>query len=194
MSLSAPSQWLANELTLLLSAPNHSAAPHDVTNAQQLPDSDAFSAVFNRVFVRHARGLVGGREVDREELKQALRALQKWWSPTQCRYADCESLHRRIDGFHVRHSCVPRVSRIAAPEMGVKVLFTLPESAEAQVLTLEAWCVSALRFDSGAGLTLRPQRRQAAGEYPAYQDAHARRRSVLAANGSIVSVHRPLRH
>lgn len=102
MSLSAPSQWLANEFTLLLSAA-HSTAPHDVTNAQQQPGGggDAFSAVFNSMFVRHARGLVGGREVDREELKQALLALQKKWNPTKCQYADCESLHRRIDGFHV---------------------------------------------------------------------------------------------
>jgi len=132
MSLSAPSQWLANEFTSLLSAPNHAAPPHDVTNAQQLPDGagDAFSAAFNRMFVRHARGLVGGREVDREELKRALLALQKRWSLAQCRYADCESLHRRIDGFH--------------PEMGVKMLFTLPESAEAHVLTLEA-CVAKQR-------------------------------------------------
>lgn len=96
-SLSAPSAWLATELSALLSAAADAAsAPHAAP-----PREDAFSSRFDGVFVRHARGLVGGREVDREGLKQALLALQKRWSPAQCRYEDCESLHRRIDGFHV---------------------------------------------------------------------------------------------
>ncbi|GJF00103.1 hypothetical protein PsYK624_163820 [Phanerochaete sordida] len=123
MSLSAPSQWLANALTALLSAPHAGPPPHGAPPA----DADAFAAVFNRVFVRHARGLVGGREVDRDELMRALLALQAAWRPARCAYADCESLHRRIDGFH--------------PEMGVKMLLTPPEAAEAHVLTLEA-CVA----------------------------------------------------
>ena len=53
------------------------------------------------MFVRHARGLVGGKEVDLEELKRTLLALQKKWNPSECRYENCESLHRRIEGFHV---------------------------------------------------------------------------------------------
>ena len=97
--LSAPSQWLADELTTLLSSP-HTAAPHDITNAPPA-GGDPFSTRFNQMFVRHARGLVGGREVDREELKRALLALQKKWNPTKCQYTDLQSLHRRIDGFHV---------------------------------------------------------------------------------------------
>ena len=111
MSLSAPSQWLANALTALLSAPHH-AAPHDVTNA---PAGDAFSTAFNAVFVRHARGLVAGREVDREGLKRALLALQQRWTPAACSYADCEGLHRRIDGFHVRVAACPLAVSSCAP-------------------------------------------------------------------------------
>ena len=103
--LSAPSQWLADELTTLLSSP-HTAAPHDITNAPPA-GGDPFSTRFNQMFVRHARGLVGGREVDLAELKRTLLALQQKWNPTQCRYENCEELHRRIDGFHVRTSlCV----------------------------------------------------------------------------------------
>ena len=104
MALSAPSQWLANELTALLSSPHTVALPpHDITNSpyQAAGHADPFSARFNDMFLRHARGIVGGREVDREELKRALLALKKRWNPSQVRYEDCESLHRRIEGFHV---------------------------------------------------------------------------------------------
>lgn len=101
MSLSAPSQWLANELSSLLSSP-HTVAPHEITNSQNgAGAADPFSTRFNNMFVRHARGLIGSREVDLEELKRTLLALQKKWNPSDCRYEDCESLHRRIEGFHV---------------------------------------------------------------------------------------------
>ena len=82
MTLSAPSKWLAEELSQLLSA------------------TDLFNARFDVVFVRHARGLVGGREVDRDELMQTFLALQKSWNPSDCTYLSCD-LHRRIEGFHV---------------------------------------------------------------------------------------------
>lgn len=87
-SVSAPAQWLADELAALLSAP-HALAP------------ELFNTRFNAIFMRHARGLVGGREVDREGLKQSLLALQKNWDAAQLpKYADT-TLHRHIDGFHV---------------------------------------------------------------------------------------------
>ena len=96
MSLSAPAKWLANELSALL------ASPHAVAVAAVAPGTaDAFSTRFNSIFMRHARGLVGGREVDLEGLKESLLALQKSWNAAaEHRYEDT-ALHHRIDGFHV---------------------------------------------------------------------------------------------
>lgn len=102
-SLSAPSRWLASELAALLSTPQlspNSFSPH-VPPSEAAAAADLFSARFNDIFIRHARGLVGGREVDREELKHTLLVLQQvWGNASACRFADCE-LHRRIEGFHV---------------------------------------------------------------------------------------------
>ena len=111
MALSAPSQWLANELTSLLSTPHAdgiSRAPH-LDAAPPGPGED-FSSRFDSMFMRHARGLIGEREVDCEELKRSLRALQQKWNPMQCRYENCESLHRRIEGFHVGTAREPSAS------------------------------------------------------------------------------------
>jgi hypothetical protein len=105
-SLNAPAQWLANELATLLSTP-HSNLPGHVDDVQIADDPvDLFTTRFNHVFIRHARGLVSGKEVGREELKQTLLVLQKRWNASDCRYVSCE-LHYRIDGFHVSlpYSC-----------------------------------------------------------------------------------------
>ncbi|KAI0093461.1 hypothetical protein BDY19DRAFT_923813 [Irpex rosettiformis] len=97
-SLSAPSRWLASELATLLST-----EPQQGKTAVQMNDTmdeDLFTARFDNVFMRHARGLVSGKEVDREELKRMLLVLQKRWNATDVRYGSCD-LHRRIEGFHV---------------------------------------------------------------------------------------------
>ena len=101
MTLSAPSQWLANELTALLSAPNLQYSSGGGGDSRGGGGGD-FSSRFDSMFLRHARGLIGEREVDGEELKRSLLALQKRWDPAHCRYENCEELHHRIDGFHVR--------------------------------------------------------------------------------------------
>lgn len=92
-SISAPAKWLADELSTLLSS-THALSP------------ETFNTRFNSIFMRHARGLVGGREVDREGLRQSLLALQKNWDASQQpKFADTV-LHHRIDGFHVSDSLV----------------------------------------------------------------------------------------
>lgn len=101
MTLSAPSKWLADALTSLLSTPHANPAAMNMDLGGLDASSDPFDTRFNDVFMRHARGLVGGREVDREELKNTLRALQAKWDASACRYEDCAALHRKIDGFHV---------------------------------------------------------------------------------------------
>lgn len=100
MTLSAPSKWLAEELSLLLSAPHVSIQSHIGGLAGGPGPVDLFTTRFNHLFMRHARGLVGEKEVDRDQLMHALLALQKRWNPTDCTYFNCE-LHRRIEGFHV---------------------------------------------------------------------------------------------
>ncbi|PSR84410.1 hypothetical protein PHLCEN_2v5447 [Hermanssonia centrifuga] len=101
-NLSAPAKWLADELSALLSSPY----PIGGLQVADSGSTDPFSARFNGLFMRHARGIVGGREVDREELKQILLALQtKWPSGSEgFTFEDCIELHRRIDGFHVSPS------------------------------------------------------------------------------------------
>lgn len=99
-SLSAPSRWLASELATLLSTPQQGNLPEVAPT--QVGEVDHFTSRFDNVFLRHARGLVSGKEVDREELKQTLLILQKRWNASNVRYVNCE-LHYRIDGFHVSH-------------------------------------------------------------------------------------------
>ncbi|KAI0812272.1 hypothetical protein BC629DRAFT_928832 [Irpex lacteus] len=96
-SLSAPSRWLASELATLLSTPQQGSLP--AVASAQVEEVDHFTSRFDNVFLRHARGLVSGKEVDREELKQTLLILQKRWNASNVRYVNCE-LHYRIDGFH----------------------------------------------------------------------------------------------
>ena len=94
---SAPAKWLANELGALL------ASPHLATSAG---GADAFTTRFNAIFMRHARGLVADRELDREGLKQSLLALKKYWDPKKEPRVEDIVLHRCIDGFHVSHPCI----------------------------------------------------------------------------------------
>ena len=99
----APSQWLANELSALLSTPQVQPPSQFIqvkVEENDKPEYDLFTTRFNDVFIRHARGLVGGREVDREGLKRTLLALQKQWSASGCTFGVCE-LHYGIEGFHV---------------------------------------------------------------------------------------------
>ena len=56
--------------------------------------------------MRHARGLVADRELDREGLKQSLLALKKYWDPKKEPRVEDIVLHRCIDGFHVSHPCI----------------------------------------------------------------------------------------
>ena len=102
--LSAPSRWLASELATLLSTPQNKNSEDATATVIQVHDDevtmDLFTTRFDTVFMRHARGLVSGKEVDREGLKRTLLVLQKRWNAANVRYVSCE-LHYRIEGFHV---------------------------------------------------------------------------------------------
>ncbi|KAI0693015.1 hypothetical protein BC835DRAFT_1355121 [Cytidiella melzeri] len=130
-SLNAPAQWLANELNALLSAPTvvveDGPGPEVAASEEDQDPADLFTTRFEHVFMRHARGLVGGREVDREELKKTLMVLRKRWNASDCRWMSCK-LHYSIEGFH--------------PEMGVKMEFT--SSGRSHTIVWEA-CVSKQR-------------------------------------------------
>lgn len=109
-TLSAPAKWLANELSTLLSSP-HITTPSHLGGLHHAPGPvDLFNTRFNSMFMRHARGLVGGREVDREGLKESLLALQKRWNAVEGdhKFEDVV-LHRRIDGFHVSDLYTPKL-------------------------------------------------------------------------------------
>lgn len=143
MTLSAPSKWLAEEISLLLSTPHVTMLPHSGGVPVESDSPDLFSTRFNHIFMRHARGLVGGKEVDRVELMQTLLALQKRWSAADCTYHDCE-LHHRIEGFHVGVEAAQAfvdADGFQQPEMGVKMQFTPSQGSMPHTLVWEAWYV-----------------------------------------------------
>ena len=105
----ASPEWLQQQLTTLLASPYIHFSNPPLPGGRRLGHGpiDLFSTRFNAMFMRHARGLVGGREVDREGLKQSLLAMQKSWNAAQDHAYEDTALHHRIDGFHVR--CLSRV-------------------------------------------------------------------------------------
>jgi len=93
MSLeSASSQWLADQLSTLLSSPyiHFPPAPHHAFPQLRMGPGpiDLFSTRFENLFTKDASGVVAGKEVDRDTLKDTLLALQKTWNPEHARFID----------------------------------------------------------------------------------------------------------
>ena len=89
MSQPANSEWLQEQLSTLL------ASPHIHFNSPKLPGLhlrmgpgpvDVFSTRFSNMFTKEATGVVGGKEVDKEGLKQSLLAMQKQWNPDTAKF------------------------------------------------------------------------------------------------------------
>ena len=75
-------EWLQDRLAKLLKAP-HISIPRPtgpLAHIRMGPGPiDLFSTYYTNFFTSDAKGVVAGKEVDREGLKQALLALQKKW-------------------------------------------------------------------------------------------------------------------
>ncbi|KAI0344537.1 hypothetical protein BDW22DRAFT_1058766 [Trametopsis cervina] len=79
-SPTANSRWLAMSLSAILSAP-HPAFPKSPNVHTGPGPADLFSIRFDEMFQSEAHGYICGREVDREELKNALLGLHTRWDP-----------------------------------------------------------------------------------------------------------------
>ncbi|KAL4245105.1 hypothetical protein ABKN59_009670 [Abortiporus biennis] len=92
MSLeSASSQWLANNISTLLSSPyiHFPPAPKGLPMLHMGPGPvDLFTTRFENLFTTNATGVVAGKEVGRNELKECLLALQKKWNPQTAHFVD----------------------------------------------------------------------------------------------------------
>ena len=78
-------EWLGSALTALLAAPYiHFPAPPPGMGRLRMGHGpiDLFSTRFNQLFAQNARGHVNGADVDRDGVKDALLAVQSWWSTT----------------------------------------------------------------------------------------------------------------
>lgn len=104
MSLeSSSSQWLANSLSALLASPYvHFPQPPVVggipINLGPGP-LDLFSTRFENLFTQDATGVVAGKQVDKDGLKEILLAVQQHWNPGNARFVD----NPEQDGIEVNH-------------------------------------------------------------------------------------------
>ncbi|KAF7793594.1 hypothetical protein EIP86_004708 [Pleurotus ostreatoroseus] len=93
MSQPATSEWLQEQLSTLL------ASPYIHFNQPNFPGLhlrmgpgpiDVFSTRFANTFTKEAKGTVGGKEVDKEGLKQSLLALQKKWNKDTAKFVEAQ--------------------------------------------------------------------------------------------------------
>lgn len=93
MSQPPTSEWLQEHLSTLL------ASPYIHFNQPSFPGLhlrmgpgpiDLFSTRFSNTFTKDATGVVGGKEVDRDGLKQSLLALQKKWNKDTAKFVDAQ--------------------------------------------------------------------------------------------------------
>ena len=91
---SAASAWLQSSLSSLL------ASPYIHFNQPKVPGMhfrmgpgpiDLFSTRFSNLFTDDATGVVGGKEVDKQGLKDSLIALQRKWDSATAKVIDPES-------------------------------------------------------------------------------------------------------
>ncbi|TFK84101.1 hypothetical protein K466DRAFT_602310 [Polyporus arcularius HHB13444] len=90
MSDPSPSspEFLQGRLSTLLASPHiHFNKPPALLNIRMGPGPvDVFSTRFANWFTHDATGVVNGKQVDKEGLKEALLALQKKWHPDSANF------------------------------------------------------------------------------------------------------------
>ena len=91
MSDPSPSspEFLQDRLAALLASPHiHINKPPALTHIRMGPGPvDVFSSRFANWFTHDATGVVNGKQVDKDGLKEALLALQKKWHPESASFA-----------------------------------------------------------------------------------------------------------
>ncbi|RDX43178.1 hypothetical protein OH76DRAFT_1488069 [Lentinus brumalis] len=92
LSPSSP-EFLQDRLSTLLASPHiHFNKPPALLNIRMGPGPvDVFSTRFANWFTHDATGVVNGKQVDKEGLKEALLALQKKWHPDSANFVGQDS-------------------------------------------------------------------------------------------------------
>ncbi|KZT02096.1 uncharacterized protein LAESUDRAFT_730612 [Laetiporus sulphureus 93-53] len=80
-------EWLQQSLHTLMMSPYIHFTPPKIGRVHAPGPIDLFSTRFNNMFSRECTGVVAGREVDRDGLKQALLALQREWRDEAASFA-----------------------------------------------------------------------------------------------------------
>jgi hypothetical protein len=82
----SPAAFAESALAALLSAP-HISLPRGPSGIRMGPGPiDLFSTKFNNTFTAEAMGVIDGKQVDREELKEGLLALQSHYDPDTAKF------------------------------------------------------------------------------------------------------------
>jgi len=89
----ASSKWLQEQLQTLMNSPYiHFNQPKIGGLRMGHGPIDLFSTRFSNLFAKDATGVVAGKEVDRDGLKEALLALQKKWNNDTAKFAPATGL------------------------------------------------------------------------------------------------------
>ena len=93
MSPQPDDQWLIKKLGTLLASPYiHFKNPGGPLGIRLGPGPvDLFSTNYENLFAKEAKGVVYGKEVDRDELKEALLAIQRQWNPDSANFVPLQS-------------------------------------------------------------------------------------------------------
>ncbi|KAK7686511.1 hypothetical protein QCA50_010109 [Cerrena zonata] len=104
-------EWLQDRLAKLLKAP-HISIPRPtgaLAHIRMGPGPiDLFSTYYANFFTSDAKGVVAGKEVDREGLKQALLALQKKWHVDSAKFTPQASVENAEHPIVTAFSWSPR--------------------------------------------------------------------------------------
>ncbi len=125
MSDPSPSspEFLQDRLSTLLASPHiHFNKPPALLNIRMGPGPvDVFSTRFANWFTHDATGVVNGKQVDKEGLKEALLALQKKWHPDSANFVaqDSSSKVRLLSAARTCGCCTsPRVRSLRSSSPG----------------------------------------------------------------------------
>lgn len=82
--------WLSKEISQIISSPHISfPKPTGSLPFRMGPGPvDLFSTRFNNTFAYDVKATVNGEEVSREDLKEKLLGLKKYWNPEEIKFQD----------------------------------------------------------------------------------------------------------
>lgn len=133
-------QWLQEHLTQLLSSPYiHFTQPKIAGLQLRMGPGpiDLFSTKFANMVTGDVTGVIAGKEVDKDGLKEALLKLQKKWNKEGVKVAESQP----VEGHTVRFDTLRSVVTLIVWQTATKLLWT-PKNTESELeIAASAECV-----------------------------------------------------